>query len=298
MIIFMWVQKVIESIPRDLDRSRTCIVDGIPIISLFIKSNKDLLIFAVFCLPALYILIATNLGIVAKLITFSFSVFLAIVSIVTGIPDKITDFVVLRSSLKRSGFNSKELDSFLPIKDIRNDCIILMDGRLIRVLETTGINLHLYDKSHQKNVIGEYRTFLNSLDFPIQIISKSEPVNIKSWIFSLDSRVKSQPLAKKVYKDFRSFIQKYLDENKIKKRRYFIVFESKKIFGKETEDLSIDELENKEAVVIDMCRRFGIKAKRVNTSELTNLALTYYSHSDSADKQYLSPITFSEGKHV
>jgi len=35
---------MIESIPKELENARTSIVDGIPIVSVFIKSNYDLLV--------------------------------------------------------------------------------------------------------------------------------------------------------------------------------------------------------------------------------------------------------------
>jgi len=83
--------------------------------------------------------------------------------------------------------------SILPIVDIKDNIVITETGEMKVVLKTNGINFDLYDDKEKQQIIFAFQTFLNSLDFPIQILIQSRPVNIDPYIQKLRELSIRQP---------------------------------------------------------------------------------------------------------
>ncbi|MCD6421854.1 hypothetical protein J7L13_00690 [bacterium] len=95
--------------------------------------------------------------------------------------------------------NSKSLSSlpstqqFLPIADIRDDLIVLTSGELKAVLRVSGVNFDLLSRKEQEQVLYAFQTFLNSLEFPVQILIQSRPVNLEPYLQHLQEVALHQP---------------------------------------------------------------------------------------------------------
>ncbi|MBU6389345.1 hypothetical protein KGQ71_02410, partial [Patescibacteria group bacterium] len=61
----------------------------------------------------------------------------------------------------------------LPIAGIQDSVVILNDGSLRAVLKIEPINFELKSETEQNGIIYQYQSFLNSLEFPIQIVIQS-----------------------------------------------------------------------------------------------------------------------------
>jgi len=59
--------------------------------------------------------------------------------------------------------------TFLPIKEITEDVVVLLNGQLCGILLTTSVNLALKSHDEQTAVIRQFQGFLNSLDFSVQV---------------------------------------------------------------------------------------------------------------------------------
>ena len=59
--------------------------------------------------------------------------------------------------------------NFVPIKEIREGIVILNDGSMRALLSSTSLNLSLKGEDEQMGIITGFQTFLNSLDFNIEI---------------------------------------------------------------------------------------------------------------------------------
>ena len=58
---------------------------------------------------------------------------------------------------------------FVPIERVRDGVIVLKSGELRAVLITNSLNLALKSEDEQQAILMQFQTFLNSLDFDIQI---------------------------------------------------------------------------------------------------------------------------------
>lgn len=114
---------------------------------------------------------------------------------------------------------------YLDIAEIKNDCIVLKNGSFRTVLLVSSINFALKSEEEQKAVIQGYIQFLNTLDFPLQIIIQSRPFNIKPYLANLDQLQKehTNELLKKQMADYSDFIKELIGLGEIMSRRFYVV---------------------------------------------------------------------------
>jgi len=81
----------------------------------------------------------------------------------------------------------------IPIADIRDNLVVLQNGELRAVLKVSGINFDLYANREKEQILYAFQTFLNALDFPIQILVQSRPVNLDPYLEKLKTLAPQQP---------------------------------------------------------------------------------------------------------
>lgn len=83
---------------------------------------------------------------------------------------------------------SASIHQHLDIKGIKDDVLILKSGGLRAILMTTSLNFALKSAEEQDAIIYRYQNFLNSLDFPVQIMAASRKFDISPYIETLERR--------------------------------------------------------------------------------------------------------------
>src|SRR3989339_282798 len=108
---------------------------------------------------------------------------------------------------------STSTQSFLDIASIHDDVVIMKDGTLRVVLLVSSINFSLKSEDEQNALISAYASFLNSIDFPIQIVIQSRPLNIDGYLMRLGQMEKDQKneLLKMQIADYRNFVREMVD---------------------------------------------------------------------------------------
>lgn len=121
--------------------------------------------------------------------------------------------------------NARAAQEFVPIKEIRNDVIVLKDGGLRAVLIASSINLSLKSADEQMAIISQFQGFLNGLDFPTQIVMQSRRLDIRPYLIMLEERLKVQneKLLKIQTKEYIDFIRSFTDEVNIMTKSFFVV---------------------------------------------------------------------------
>jgi hypothetical protein len=79
------------------------------------------------------------------------------------------------------------------IADVRDDLMVMNNGEMRAVLKVSGVNFDLFDNKEQEQTIYAFQTFLNSLDFPLQILVQSRPVNLDPYLQKLKDLSLKQP---------------------------------------------------------------------------------------------------------
>src|SRR3989344_4083005 len=88
--------------------------------------------------------------------------------------------------------SSVAAQEFLTIDTIREDVVLLKDGGLRVILMCSSLNFALKSTDEQDAIIYQYQNFLNSLDFPLQVVIHSRKLNIAPYLDSLKERRKDE----------------------------------------------------------------------------------------------------------
>lgn len=113
---------------------------------------------------------------------------------------------------------------YLDIAEIKDDCVILKDGTLRAVLLVSSINFALKSEDEQSAIISAYMSFLNSFDFPLQIVVQSRKLDIEGYLERLKETEKAQTneLLKMQTADYINFVTELVDIGDIMNKSFYI----------------------------------------------------------------------------
>jgi len=114
---------------------------------------------------------------------------------------------------------------FVPIKEIRDGVIVLRDGGMRSVILASSLNFALKSADEQNSIMMQFQNFLNSLDFPIQIVIQSKKLDIRPYIALLEGRYKEQvtELMKIQVREYIEFVRTFVENTNIMTKSFFVV---------------------------------------------------------------------------
>jgi type IV secretory pathway VirB4 component len=114
---------------------------------------------------------------------------------------------------------------FLGVAEVKEDVIILKNGALRGVLAVSAINYDLKSSDEQEAIISQYQNFLNSLDFPLQIIINSRKLNIAHYLEFIGGKEKEQPneLLRLQISEYKNFIDQLVSVSNIMEKNFYII---------------------------------------------------------------------------
>ncbi len=113
----------------------------------------------------------------------------------------------------------------LPIAEVKDNVVILKDGTIRKVLMVSSINFALKSEDEQNALISSYVSFLNSLEFPLQIVVQSRKLQIEPYLAQLreiEGTLTNELLRVQVA-DYRSFVTELVDIGQIMTKRFYVV---------------------------------------------------------------------------
>lgn len=113
----------------------------------------------------------------------------------------------------------------LAVAEIKNDSLVMKDGTLRAVLMVSSINFALKNEDEQNAIVSSYVSFLNSLEYPLQIVIQSRKLNIKPYLEKLTQMERSQnnDLLRTQIADYRSFVSELVQLGNIMSKNFFII---------------------------------------------------------------------------
>lgn len=114
---------------------------------------------------------------------------------------------------------------YLDIAEIKEDVVVMRDGTLRAVILVSSINFALKSEDEQNGIIAGYVSFLNNIDFPLQIVIQSRELNIDGYLDKLRQKEKEQTneLLKMQTAEYIQYIDELIAMSKIMNKRFFIV---------------------------------------------------------------------------
>jgi type IV secretory pathway VirB4 component len=131
----------------------------------------------------------------------------------------------MQSKQLAGGKAGPSVQRLLDIAEIKDDTVIMKDGTLRALLLVSSINFSLKSEDEQQAIISQYVSFLNSLEFPLQIVIQSRKLDIDTYLERLGESEKNQTndLLRLQIADYRNFVQELVTIGQIMQKSFFVV---------------------------------------------------------------------------
>jgi len=113
---------------------------------------------------------------------------------------------------------------FLQFEKIKDGIIILKNKGLRAILMISSMNFALKSDDEQNAILFQFQNFLNSLDFPCQIIVSSRKINITGYLEKLDDIKEKEPnkLIKNQISEYRNFIEEIMKDGSLMQKTFYV----------------------------------------------------------------------------
>jgi hypothetical protein len=201
--------------------------------------------------------------------------------------------------------NPNTTQNSLLLSEVRENMAIMADGSFRAVVACKSINFDLMSSREREGVEYSYQNFLNSLYHPVQILVRSQRVDIGPYLDRLVELRRNQDnmLLNVLMDDYIDFIELLSQEANIMDKSFFLVIpyyptgdinnlieQGKGFFGKifakanntvvkvnaETYQKAKDEIKNRVDSVVSGLFQIGIQSVQLNTKELGELFYNFY----------------------
>lgn len=208
----------------------------------------------------------------------------------------------------------KSTQDTLLISEIKDGIVIMKDGSLRGVILGSAINFDLMSQGEQEAVEGSYQGFLNSLHFPIQIVIKSQKIDISNYLDKLDGRRAEQPneLLANLMDDYIANIRSLVDEVNIMDKQFYVVIPYFPLLPTTPQNSSLvknvqgvfeapahvtvseadfhkykQELQQRMALATNGMSQMGLRAISLGTQELVDLYYSWYNPDTAANQKLI-----------
>lgn len=189
---------------------------------------------------------------------------------------------------------------FLKIKGIRDGVVILETGGLRSILLASSINFALMSEEEQKGKVFAFQDFLNSLEFPIEIVVQTRRLNIGKYVERIKEaeRMQENELLRMQIAAYSEYILSLVELANITTSHFYVVVPyTPPVIGKkgpldkiksflqpaaevkaeiETFEKGKEELHMRVNHVIGGLSGMGIRAAALDTQEIVELLYSWY----------------------
>ena len=219
--------------------------------------------------------------------------------------------------------NPNSTQSTLQLSEVRDNMVIMIDGTMRAVVACKSINFDLMSEREREGVEYSYQNFLNSLNFPIQILIRSQRVDIGPYLDKLVTtrRTQDNMLLGVLMDDYINYIDVLAQEANIMEKTFYIVVpyfpkgdvanlveQGKGFFGKlfakptnnvtridtATYQKAKDEIKNRVDNVIGGMFQIGVQSVQLDTKSLGELYYNFY-NPDTSFRQPLGDFEDTTG---
>ncbi len=182
--------------------------------------------------------------------------------------------------------------NFVPIRDIKDGVVILKNGQMNIVMLASSINFALKSSDEQTAILHQFQSFLNTIDFSLQIYIQSRRLDINPYLQKLAARETEQDndLMQIQLREYMSFVKTFTTEVDVMTKNFFVVIPyipigvdlksnfSSFLGGSQSTPPSDEkfaehrlQLEQRAAVVEQGLNRIGVRTAKLQNDELVEL---------------------------
>ena len=194
--------------------------------------------------------------------------------------------------------------NFVPIRDIKDDIVILKSGQMNKVLLAASINIALKSIDEQEAILRQFQAFLNTIDFSIQFYVQSRRLNIEPYLDQMRAQEDKQDndLMQIQLREYMQFVKNFTTEVDVMSKSFFVVVpytpvsvnlqsNLKDMLGRKSERVYFDDAKFAEhkmqllqrvGLVEQGLRRIGVRTIPLQNEELVELYYHLYNLGDVA----------------
>jgi len=194
----------------------------------------------------------------------------------------------------------------LKFAEIHDGIIITKTGELRAILLASSINFSLKSEQEQNAIIFAYQNFLNSLEFPIQIMLQSRKLDLGRYLTKLKeiSNKQTNELLKMQTEDYMDFIGKLINIANIMDKKFYVTVPflpppklqptGKMLQGNKQQAIQMSleefnsykqELEQRVQVIQSGLGSVGIRSVALNTQQIIELLYGIYNPEESVKEK-------------
>ena len=179
--------------------------------------------------------------------------------------------------------NSKYTEDWIPVKNITNGMIELDNKMKVTGVKIRPRNIFILDQLTQDNVIAMLKTFYDTIDFEFWLISADRPVDISSYLASLQV-LYNQTTDAKLIKLINQDIEKanMFMRNNVTDTEYYILFKDK----------NVDILQKRIRTVILGLSNCGLDSTQVSNADLRIILDNFLNGGMTTENRVVIPSEF------
>lgn len=200
---------------------------------------------------------------------------------------------------------------FLDIYDVTDDLLLLKRGAAAVIVQVTAMNFGLLAEEEQDAIIYGYAGLLNSLNYPIQIVIRSQTKDITSYLELLRQKEEEtvSAIRKSQIRKYREFVAELVQERNVLDKKFYVVIPANGLElgitstssimpGVKSPDISTFDrsiiverakniLDPKRDHIISQFARIGLFSRQLNTQEIIQLFYAAY-NPETSDGQKMT----------
>lgn len=157
-----------------------------------------------------------------------------------------------------------KLGEFIPIKEIKDSLIFTKDNKKLAILKISPINFSIKPEESKQAIAIAFQKFLNSLDFPIQIIMSTEQLNLTEYFEEFKKRLAISNNFKAIFEGYKAQLESLTKENDVMNRVFYLVILEKS-------DITI-QIQICQSKLANIC----LKSFRLNDKQLDSLLKKFF----------------------
>ncbi len=120
---------------------------------------------------------------------------------------------------------SASTQQYVDVREVRDGVIVLKNGALRAILLVSSLNFDLKSTEEQDAIISQYQSFLNSLDFPVQVLIHSRRFNIEPYLQLLKEKEEEQTneLLRLQISEYQHFIKNLTEVSDIMSKYFYVI---------------------------------------------------------------------------
>lgn len=115
--------------------------------------------------------------------------------------------------------------AFLDVAEVKEGVIVLKDGSLRAVVVVSATNFSLKSNDEQNALVQAYQSFLNSLDFPVQILMQSRRLDINAYLDKMRGIMQQQTneLLRLQTQEYIEYVAKLIEFASIMNKTFYVI---------------------------------------------------------------------------